>query len=788
MDGRNSSKSIVSLFLFLLILLSVSNISSAQIIAPDGPGIEWEKPDSHRLFLKGDTGSPYLDNNWSSLTGQPIGSVDFQKTTGSVNLIDIQSAPLEEDVDFNGNITIHLFASLDVANDGCRFTNVLPGSPLGSETKFSVSLSLGTTQLLSDAQTNSVVMEESFTLAHEFTVDANNVNVSLMKGDLIGLKIDVLHDCAQTGVLWWDTYDATTGIEFKGELIHPELDETVDSNGIIRVEFTPNSPWGNDLYLSQVLEVIGPVEWEDLIHGDSDEDTRIDHFETPHGYRIDELNRTVLTWTSPNQLFPGKYMVDSCYKLSDQDPGDSCNLVGVLRFEVFESEPALMNGSWAAILIPLGIISWIGVSMKDAMLPLPAYGVILLLALTTLGPALSLPDIANDEPRMEGAAPSFSLYEHGVDSGVVEFSELMSNYDAIVVGLFTPSSPNAEVQRVDFEIAKKVMGDNVAFIQIATGEGVNSLDLEELVDKINGSWPVLLDNKDSTTGKSFPSRASDAVFVIDSAGFISSWKAGTMSPQSIEDAVDSSYLGSGENPLDIFGLILTTTFLPILILAMPRGNKYKLPDSPLIPGAGVALTVYAASVGFSIWALPVSLMASFGLGSYWIYIELLLSLLLVYHGFSMLLRGGVKEIEIIGKYIYSRLPEDYRNWRKETNFIDDVHLGLWVAWLFWLRVPSAIPQAIGSVARSGIFGILRDGNIIDGMLLIICIIFFIGYALMAGIVVVISRAVISIPGDISRIMGSLSVGLRPRAWGLACIILGIWVSISIIVGPIMMRF
>jgi hypothetical protein len=773
MDDRKSAKTFVSLSMFLLIFLSLSNISSAQIIAPDGPGLDWEKPESHRLFLKGDSGTPYLDNNWSSLTGQPIGSIDFQKTVGPVNLIDILSAPLEEDLDFNGNITIHLFASLDVANEGCRFTNVLPDSPLGSETKFSVSLSLGGTQVLSDAETNSIVMVESFTLAHEFIIDANNVNVSLQKGDLIGLKIDVMHDCVQTGVLWWDTYDATTGIEFKGELIYPELDEIVDPNGIIRVEFTPNSPWGNDLYISQVLEVIGPVEWNDLIHGNADQDSRLDHFETPHSYRIDEFNRTVFTWSSPNSLTPGKYMVDSCYKLSDQDPGDSCNLVGVLRFEVFKSEPALLNGTWAAILIPLGIISWVGVSMRDAMLPLPAYGVILLLALTTLGPALNLPDIDFDEPRMEGAAPSFSLYTHGSDSELVELSALMSNYDAIVIGLFTPGSPNAEVQRVDFEIAKKVMDDNIAFLQIATGEGVNSLDLETLVDKINGSWPILIDDTDSTTGKSFPSRASDAVFVIDSAGFISSWKAGVMSPQSIEDAVELSYLGSGKNPLDIFGLIISTTFLPIIILALPRGDKYKLPDSPLIPGAGAALTLYAASIGFVVWSLPVALFSSFGLGSYWIYIELLLSLLLVYHGFSMLLRGGVKEIEILGKIVYSRLPETYRNWRKENSFLDDVHLGLWVAWLLWLRAPSAIPQAMGAAARSGFLGIL------------ICILFFIGYSLMAGLVVLLSRVFVSLPGEMSRILGSLSVGLRPRAWGLACIILGIWTLVSIVVGPMM---
>ena len=775
MSGRKSGKVFLSFSIISLFLFSLISASSAQIIAPDGPGIEWEKPDSHRLFLKGDASSPFLDNNWSSLTGQPIGSVDFQKTVGSTNLIDIQSAPLTEDLEFNGNITIHLFASLDVANDGCKFTNVLPGSPLGSETKFSVSLSLGNNLILSDAQTNSIVMEESFTLAHEFLIDANDVNVSLIKGDLIGLKIDVIHDCAQTGVLWWDTYDAITGIEFKGELIYPELDQTVDPNGIIRVEFTPNSPWGNDLYISQVLEVIGPVEWEDMRHGNADEDTRLDHFETPHGIRIDELNRTVLTWSSQSRLSAGKYMIDSCYKLSDHDPGETCDLVGVLRFEVLEPEPSLLNGTWAAILIPLSIIFWIGISMKEALLPLPAYGVILLLALTTLGPALDLPDIDFEEPRFDGAAPSFSLYEHGEDQQLYDFSDLLSNHDAIVIGLFTPSSPNADIQRVDFEIAQKVIDDNVAFIQIATGEGVNILDLENLVSQINGSWPVLIDNADSSVGKSFPSRASDSVFVIDSAGFISTWKPGTMSSQSIKDAVESSYLGSGNLPLDLIGLIFGTTFLPLIVLAMPRGEKYEVPNSPLIPGAGLVLTLFSSSIGFALWALPVSLLSILGLGSYWIFVEIVLSLILFYHGLSMLLRGGIIEIEISGRFFYSKLPEPYRVWWKENKFLDDMYLGLWVAWLLWLRVPSTIPQAIGAVGRSGLIG------------LFICILFFIGYMIMAGLVVVIFKTTLAIIGDLTRILGSLTVGLRPRAWGLTCVILGMWVLLSIVVGPLMIN-
>ena len=63
MDDRKSTKTFVSLSIVLLIFLSLSNMSSSQIIAPEGPGLDWEKPESHRLFLKGDSGTPYLDNN-----------------------------------------------------------------------------------------------------------------------------------------------------------------------------------------------------------------------------------------------------------------------------------------------------------------------------------------------------------------------------------------------------------------------------------------------------------------------------------------------------------------------------------------------------------------------------------------------------------------------------------------------------------------------------------------------------------------------------------------------------
>ena len=108
---------------------------------------------------------------------------------------------------------------------------------------------------------------------------------------------------------------------------------------------------------------------------------------------------------------------------------------------------------------------------------------------------------------------------------------------------------------------------------------------------------------------------------------------------------------------------------------MPRGEKYEVPNSPLIPGASLALTMYSSSIGFALWALPVSLLSILGLGSYWLYLEIILCLILVYHGLSMLLRGGIKETEIIGRFFYSKLPEPYRVWWKENKFLDDMYLG-----------------------------------------------------------------------------------------------------------------
>ena len=770
---RTARAGILIALAMLLTVTSTSLMVNAQdVMEAEGPGIEWTLPETHMLYLKGTEEQPFLDRNWTTNTGQPLGRAEFTKTSSALNpnLIDIQSAPLAESFRFEGNITVRLFASLDSTNDGCRLTNVLPGSA-GAETSFSVTLSLGSSVVIENAQTNSLPMEESYLSAHEFTVQALDVNVSLASGDPISLQVDVQHDCLQQGVLWWGTYDATSGIIFDGDVIEPKLEYSIDSNRMARVEFTPISPWGPGDFDGQVLEIVGPLDWDEMVHGFGKEDQRLEHFETPHGTRTGEGNRTILTWSSEKPLLPGRYMIDACFTVTDQNPGELCDAIGVLRFEIPQDPKPMLSSMWAAVVVPLGIIAWIGVSMREAMLPIQTYAILLLLAIAALGPAMHLPDIDSNAPREEGAAPSFALLSH--DGELVKLPELLKGSDAVVVGLFRTGSPNAIRQFDDFRGTEIISESDIAFIQIATGEGVQSVDLDTYSLTLNESWPLLMDEADAAVGKAFPSGATDAVIIIDSAGFVTDWQPGTMSALEIDEAVSSASRGSGNNPLSLFSVIIGTALLPLAVLAMPRDRELELPEESLFPGAGALMTAAGAAAGFGLWALPVALMAAFGLGAFWIWVELLLAVVLVYHGMSVLLHGKIAEAERLITVTYSRLPDGFRAWRDRASFAEDVYLGLWLAWLLWLRTPVLIPQGVGAVARSDILGILLS------------VLAMLGFLVAAGIVVNIARLVALSPGNLSRVFGWLSVGIRPRAWGLASAILGTWVALALLVGPVM---
>ncbi|MDG1540696.1 MAG: hypothetical protein P8Q46_03990 [Candidatus Thalassarchaeaceae archaeon] len=769
---------LASIVLVLTLVASSPGIAQNQT-AYEGPGLDFEYPEHHMLFLKGVEENHFLDRNWTTVTGLPSGSATFSKTSSFTlpTIVDAFSSPTQEPFNFEGNISIRLFASLESASNICSMSDLPVGGPLGSETQFSVSLTMGGISALSNAYTDPIVMDKDRTDPHIFEVRADNVNISMNSGEEIRLSIQVRHECAVSGTLWWGTYDARTGVVFDGHIVETELDVIVDQNRMARIEFTPFSPWGATDFSAQSIELVGPMPWSEMRHGKHYEDTWVDHFELPDGFSKGEGNRTVLNWITDQPLAPGDYMLDACLVLSDQDPGETCHSWVLLRFSVPADEPPVLGSVAAAAFVFIGMFAWVGASMRGGQLPLPAYGAILLLALASSVTALSLPDIDSENYREGGAAPNFILLSHNPDSGAGSLSDLLEDSDVAVIGLFTPGSPNAKRQMVDFESAETVLaidGLSASFAQIATGEDVKAYNLDDFSEEINGSWPLLLD--DGTVGQSLPSGPTDSVFVIDSAGFIASWSPGSMSPSDIQSASEDASFGSGKSPMGLLSMAAGLSLLPLLVLSMPSERNYEAPEDALIPGVGIFMTMWASSFGFLVWAAPIAILSSLGLGAYWITLEILLSIILVYHGVSMLTKGRVFEIEHLSRLLHSRMSQKYKDWRGYKRFSEDVYLGLWLAWISWLIDPSMIAQGVGSMARSGLIGVSLSPLML------------IGFGVSAGLVVAILRSIPLLLGKYAAIIGLLSVGVRPRAWGVSIAIMGLWTLMSVSMGPFASTF
>ena len=116
------------------------------------------------------------------------------------------------------------------------------GGPLGAETQFSISLVMGGITALSSVDTQPIVMNKDRTDPHIFEVRAKEHQRLDELGEEIRLSIQVRHECAVSGTLWWGTYDARTGVIFDGHMIEAELDVVVDQNRMARIELTPFSP------------------------------------------------------------------------------------------------------------------------------------------------------------------------------------------------------------------------------------------------------------------------------------------------------------------------------------------------------------------------------------------------------------------------------------------------------------------------------------------------------------------------------------------------------------------
>ena len=84
------------------------------------------------------------------------------------------------------------------------------------------------------------------------------------------------------------------------------------------------------------------------------------------------------------------------------------------------------------------------------------------------------------------------------------------------------------------------LGDSVAFAQLITGEGVEIYDGDAHAANLNGSWPLMIDERDGAIAQQLPTGIGEGVIIIDSAGFIVDWHTSTMNPIDIKKAVETA--------------------------------------------------------------------------------------------------------------------------------------------------------------------------------------------------------------------------------------------------------
>ena len=769
MDGRQrhvKSQILTGLvLLFLCAGTSLAEPSTKEIPEEEGTSIFFPTP--HNLFLNNQTS---LDLIYPIDSGEPP-QIDFNRL--SSQLVTVNSPPVDHATRFEGNITARIYAGLDVEGSTCRLTNPLPGSPADAETQFTVRVLAGGAEVFQN-QTNRDVLEFDWTAPFEFTTSAWNLNFTLSQGDTITMEISIEHNCIIAGGLYFDRYDTATRIELDGVLFSPSLEAKVDQNRAARVEFIPGTVWGDETITKTVVEVAGTYNtWPETVHGNWQEEQRLSHFETPHSTRIGEGNQTVWVWSVNGTLEPGIHMIDICMSLTDLDPNEDCHMVIVHRFMVEEPATSLGRVGYLVALVPLTTLVWLGSSLRIGTLPLPAYIVLLLMGLAVMIPAASLPEIDIGEVRDESASPAFNLLSHSGKS--YSINDLLEGNDALVLGVFETDSPNAEQQRKDF-LNSIERTDSIAYAQLATGEDVRAIDIDEHASLVNGSWPILLDENGAGIASQFPSGASDSILIIDKAGFVSEWVPGSVGSDSIVEMVESASSGSGRSAIDLlFGVLIGAgAILPLILLSLPK-NRIDPPETVMIPGAGILGTIGANAIGFGMIALPISVLALVLRGGLWPFIEIFLAGWMISSAIQMLRNGEIFELNWIVKKIHQKLPENYGKWRDLETFSEDATIGFWFAWISWIVYPLLIPQTVAAPIWTGIVGVL------------IGVISLIMHLLIAGLIGLILRGIAGIGGNISVSLGRFSAGARPRLWGATSLLLGIWMLAYLVLGQLMAR-
>ncbi len=734
--------------------------------------VEWQIIQNNRLFVIGDDAdTATLSRNKSTSIGTTGGeTIGF--TQGYQQLMSIESQPVVEG--FNGTLNITAFFPGWLENAPfatyCQSTGVINPGAENKMASIRVTILSGSTEVYRESSPYQAITAMNENDAANMSTPMKQVNMTIHPNSTFTLILEVHNACdAQMRIGWGGYGQFSGGVDLIGDLHAPEFRVTIDQSRLAHLEFIPMTMWGLDDMEDMSFSLWGPIPSDDRSHLDADQLQEAFNWDpsitVPE--RKVEGNRSALTWSGKVPLPVGDGVLDVCIRVVDGKSTDKCHIRGLVRYSVDSEEDIILSsGLWLSIAVSFSGLGFIIYAFRQELLiPLPLVVAVLIGGLLMIPLASDIPDLSSDNKQSDNTrVPAFILLSSSGDS--VSLEELLSEHDAVVVGLSLPASYNAYDHISEFDTAKDRLGDDVAFVQILTGDDARMVDLEPLNEKVNGKWPLLLDDGSSSFASGLPSGISDSVVIIDSSGHVVDHRAPTMSSKEIIDSVESLSTGGPQSSFTTMALLLGPC-LGLLLLALPRAG-WRAPEKPLPPGTLWASIILTGGLGWAMVNLPQLLIVFAPLDAdHRIWLDILMGLWMIQMVIVTAIRGNPFEVSFISNKLHSIAPNAFSEWRELEDLERDLLIGTWVGWMAFMLMPDTLPQGVGGTILTGGFGWLAGP-------FLFCVQLF-----SAGLVVLIIRFIASWGGRISQMFGAVGYQIfsRSNAWAMTPI--AIWFTITL---------
>ena len=751
----------IALFALLCIVIPsvgplISNASAADETYEPG-FVEWDINNNHRIYISGTGDAADPVNLTRDYQGASMGNIGI-RSGQSASIGPLSTPPLE--IGFNGTFNISTYVAAYVESG----TNFIP-----AQCRTSNPVTIDTQIEIGDFAFFSTVTENVYdgsADAINMTAEFQMANITAKAGDVITYSMSASTNCpANINIEWGGSKEFSGGIVIQGELFSPDVEITVDDSKLAHIQLTAALPWGfNDLDQDFTsMNIFGPLQPDEKrIY---DEDMRPEGFTATSEYveRNDDLGRPSKVFTGINTLPSGDNVLVVCLKTIDsQNLNENCDHEGLIRFNVKDDvDPMASAFLWLSISGFVAVIAYLFVLIRQGiMLPIPLIGALIVMALLMIPLASDIPDLGGEEIVAKDAlTSSFDLQTNGNES--VSLEELLDGKEAVIIGITLPASSNAIDQTKQIENAVELLGDRVSAVQIVTGENVRMDDLDTIDEITNGTWPILIDDDESSFAKRMPMGVSDSIVIIDSSGHITYSSSRTASSGDIIDAVDNIGMGGQQSILSTLGLFWGPG-LAMLLVALPR-KPYEAPEEPLIPGSLWGSVAIAGGLGF-IMVNFTSLVMAFIPGDFEIrtWVDIALMGWFVSAAIRAAIIGTPWEVRFFAKRLHNLYSKGLRDWRDIEDVERDLLIGFWMGWFALLAYPALLSQGVAAVTMVGGF------NYVFGPLLLLA------HILAAGVLTLIIRFVASWGGPISRAFGSYGSGPFSEALGWALIPISVW--------------